>query len=200
MNRYELLNLLQETIKDELVVCNIGLPSQELYKINDQPNYHGDENLRQLHYPFMTDIQFINHASVLVNCNEVALLSDPWYQGDAFHKGWNLVYELNDEQIVEIASGEINRAVSKYMPNISLVEFYSQRKDLLGKSKENSSNNIAHEFLSNQARQLNFENQKLNEINTDNKDLDSLYEITIKYTIPLLNKTKQITLTINSSK
>ena len=107
---------------------------------------------------------------------------------------------LNDEQIVEIASSEINRAVSKYMPNISLVEFYSQRKDLLGKSKENSSNNIAHEFLSNQARQLNFENQKLNEINKDNKDLDSLYEITIKYTIPLLNKTKQITLTINSSK
>ena len=39
MNRYELLNLLQETIKDELVVCNIGLPSQELYKINDKPNY-----------------------------------------------------------------------------------------------------------------------------------------------------------------
>ena len=39
MNRYELLNLLQERIKDELVVCNIGLPSQELYKINDRPNY-----------------------------------------------------------------------------------------------------------------------------------------------------------------
>ena len=39
MNRFELLNLLQDTIKDELVVCNIGLPSQELYKINDRPNY-----------------------------------------------------------------------------------------------------------------------------------------------------------------
>ena len=39
MNRFELLNLLQDTIQDQLVVCNIGLPSQELYKINDRPNY-----------------------------------------------------------------------------------------------------------------------------------------------------------------
>ena len=39
MNRFELLNLLNETIQDELVICNIGLPSQELYKINDRPNY-----------------------------------------------------------------------------------------------------------------------------------------------------------------
>ena len=39
MNRFELLSLLQETLQDNLVVCNIGLPSQELYKINDRPNY-----------------------------------------------------------------------------------------------------------------------------------------------------------------
>tara|TARA_B100000131_G_C17769832_1_gene472788 strand:+ start:16 stop:585 length:570 start_codon:yes stop_codon:yes gene_type:complete len=39
MNRFDLLKLLQDTIKDELVICNIGLPSQELYKINDRPNY-----------------------------------------------------------------------------------------------------------------------------------------------------------------
>ena len=39
MNRFALLNLLQNTIQEELVVCNIGLPSQELYKINDRPNY-----------------------------------------------------------------------------------------------------------------------------------------------------------------
>ena len=39
MNRFELLKLLQKTIQEELVICNIGLPSQELYQINDQPNY-----------------------------------------------------------------------------------------------------------------------------------------------------------------
>ena len=39
MNRFELLTLLQDTLQDNLVICNIGLPSQELYKINDRPNY-----------------------------------------------------------------------------------------------------------------------------------------------------------------
>ena len=39
MNRYNLLKSLQINLKDKLVICNIGLPSQELYKINDQPNY-----------------------------------------------------------------------------------------------------------------------------------------------------------------
>ena len=33
MNRFELLNLLQDTIQEELVVCNIGLPSQEFIKL-----------------------------------------------------------------------------------------------------------------------------------------------------------------------
>ncbi len=39
MNRFDLLNNIQEILKDNLIICNIGLPSQELYKINDQPNY-----------------------------------------------------------------------------------------------------------------------------------------------------------------
>ena len=39
MIRFELMTLLQDTLQDNLVVCNIGLPSQELYKINDRPNY-----------------------------------------------------------------------------------------------------------------------------------------------------------------
>ena len=39
MNRFDLLNKLQNILKDNLVICNIGLPSQELYKISDQPNF-----------------------------------------------------------------------------------------------------------------------------------------------------------------
>ena len=39
MNRFELMSTLQEVLQDNLVICNIGLPSQELYKINDRPNY-----------------------------------------------------------------------------------------------------------------------------------------------------------------
>jgi len=33
------MGLIQEALHDNLVICNIGLPSQELYKINDRPNY-----------------------------------------------------------------------------------------------------------------------------------------------------------------
>ncbi len=39
MKRFFLLKTIQNIIKNELVICNIGLPSQELYKINDKPNY-----------------------------------------------------------------------------------------------------------------------------------------------------------------
>ena len=39
MNRFELLVSIEEILKENLVICNIGLPSQELYKINDRPNY-----------------------------------------------------------------------------------------------------------------------------------------------------------------
>ena len=46
-----------------------------------------------------TEIQFINHASILITHGEIKLLSDPWYQGEAFHKGWNLLHELSDSEI-----------------------------------------------------------------------------------------------------
>ena len=39
MNRFELLNNLQSVLQKYHVICNIGLPSQEMYKINDCPNY-----------------------------------------------------------------------------------------------------------------------------------------------------------------
>ena len=39
MNRFDLLKTIEVNLKNKLVICNIGLPSQELYKINDKPNY-----------------------------------------------------------------------------------------------------------------------------------------------------------------
>lgn len=37
MIRHDLLKLLMPVIRDELVVCNIGAPSQELHALDDQP-------------------------------------------------------------------------------------------------------------------------------------------------------------------
>jgi len=39
MNRYELIETLVSVLKDALVVCNIGIPSQELFSIRDRENH-----------------------------------------------------------------------------------------------------------------------------------------------------------------
>ena len=49
-----------------------------------------------------TSIKFINHASVIVSDDNISLLSDPWYQGEVFHKGWNLLHEISDTSILDI--------------------------------------------------------------------------------------------------
>lgn len=40
-------------------------------------------------------IQFINHASVIIKCGDVKILTDPWYCGSAFNNGWSLLVEPN---------------------------------------------------------------------------------------------------------
>ena len=39
MKRYALLQTLVPVIRDSLVVCNIGIPSQELFAIEDRDNH-----------------------------------------------------------------------------------------------------------------------------------------------------------------
>ncbi len=39
MNRFQLFKSIYKVIEKQLVVCNIGFPSQELFKINDKPNF-----------------------------------------------------------------------------------------------------------------------------------------------------------------
>ena len=39
MKRFELLQSLQPSLLNSFVVCNIGIPSQELYKLGDRDNY-----------------------------------------------------------------------------------------------------------------------------------------------------------------
>ncbi|MEE3490050.1 MAG: thiamine pyrophosphate-dependent enzyme, partial [Methanobrevibacter sp.] len=37
MARYDAIKDIMEDIEDELIICNIGFPSRELYEINDRP-------------------------------------------------------------------------------------------------------------------------------------------------------------------
>ena len=49
-----------------------------------------------------TNIEFVNHASVLISHGEINILSDPWYSGAVFHQGWRLLYENTCDKINDI--------------------------------------------------------------------------------------------------
>ena len=57
-----------------------------------------------------TSIQFINHASVVVSDGNTSVLSDPWYTGDAFHKGWNLLHETSTQEVLSMLDAVVDDA------------------------------------------------------------------------------------------
>ena len=76
-----------------------------------------------------TSLQLINHASVLIKNGEVSLLSDPWYQGDAFHKGWNLIHELTDEEIITLLDQVTHIWISHEHPDHFSILFFKKFGD-----------------------------------------------------------------------
>lgn len=48
----------------------------------------------------MYNIKFINHASIIISSNNCAIMSDPWFSDQVFHKGWRLLYENSSEDIL----------------------------------------------------------------------------------------------------
>jgi len=73
-----------------------------------------------------TSLTFINHASVLVRHKEVSVLSDPWYQGDAFHRGWNLTHELRDEEISNLLDDVTHIWISHEHPDHFSILFFKK--------------------------------------------------------------------------
>jgi UDP-MurNAc hydroxylase len=73
-----------------------------------------------------TSIQFINHASVIINGDNISLLSDPWYQGDSFHKGWNLLCEISDEQQLEVLNKITHIWISHEHPDHFSIPFFKK--------------------------------------------------------------------------
>lgn len=73
-----------------------------------------------------TSLQLINHASILINYGEISLLSDPWYQGEAFHKGWNLIHELTDEEIITVLDQVTHIWISHEHPDHFSVMFFKK--------------------------------------------------------------------------
>ena len=73
-----------------------------------------------------TSIQFINHASVIIKGNNISVLSDPWYQGDAFHKGWNLLCETSDDQILDVLNHVTHIWISHEHPDHFSIPFFKR--------------------------------------------------------------------------
>ncbi len=71
-----------------------------------------------------TSVQFVNHASVIVSDGETSVLSDPWYSGDAFHKGWNLLHENPNEEVKELLRKVTHIWVSHEHPDHFSVPFF----------------------------------------------------------------------------
>ena len=82
-----------------------------------------------------TSIKFINHASVIVSDNSISVLSDPWYEGDAFHKGWNLLHETKTND-VEVILNEITHIwISHEHPDHFSISFFKKFSSKLKKNQ-----------------------------------------------------------------
>jgi len=78
-----------------------------------------------------TTIQFINHASVRISYEDVSLLSDPWYFGDAFHKGWSLLVELSTDEITKIINSITHIWISHEHPDHFSISFFKNYEELI---------------------------------------------------------------------
>ena len=76
-----------------------------------------------------TSIQFINHASVIVSDGDTSVLSDPWYTGDAFHKGWNLLHETSTQEVLSILDKITHIWISHEHPDHFSISFFKSYAD-----------------------------------------------------------------------
>jgi len=76
-------------------------------------------------------IEFINHASVILRGQSKAILTDPWYKGDVFNKGWNLLYENNESDIADILRKISHIWLSHEHPDHFSVPFFKKYQQLI---------------------------------------------------------------------
>ena len=84
-----------------------------------------------------SSIKFINHASVIVTSGNTSLLTDPWYYGDAFHKGWNLIVEQTKDEIASMLDEVTHIWISHEHPDHFSIKFFLDFKDKILKNSIN---------------------------------------------------------------
>jgi UDP-MurNAc hydroxylase len=78
-----------------------------------------------------TEIEFVNHASVIVKGKNTSILTDPWYQGDAFNKGWNLLTETSDDDAEIILKKITHIWISHEHPDHFSILFFKKFSKLI---------------------------------------------------------------------
>lgn len=76
-------------------------------------------------------IEFVNHASVLVLQGSVGVLSDPWYAGAVFHKGWSLLHENEEADIRDLLGRTTHIWISHEHPDHFSPPFFMKYRDLI---------------------------------------------------------------------
>ena len=48
------------------------------------------------------NIEFVNHASVIISLENISILSAPWFSDTSFHEGWRLLHEPKKEELMDV--------------------------------------------------------------------------------------------------
>jgi UDP-MurNAc hydroxylase len=81
------------------------------------------------------ELTFINHASAMLSYGDFHLLSDPWYEGDAFHKGWDLLVPMKSDVIEPLLEKVTHIYLSHEHPDHFSIKFYLQYGKILNDRK-----------------------------------------------------------------
>jgi len=100
-------------------------------------------------------ISLINHASILVSNGNKTILTDPWYFGDSFDGGWNLLYENDDYEIEKIINNLHYIWISHEHPDHFSIHFFKKFGTILKEKKieilfQKNKDQRVHNFLKNQ--------------------------------------------------
>ena len=100
--------------------------------------------------------------------------------------------DLSKDEIFDYAMQEIQNAVNKYIPSISLANFYSSQvenftqNDKLENPAEYHKNAKASKFYQTQNNISEVDPRKIS-LNSEEPDIDELYKLTIEYVIPSIS-------------
>jgi hypothetical protein len=81
-----------------------------------------------------TKIRFINHASITIECSHTVILCDPWYEGDAFNGGWNLLFENKPSDIEKLLENVNYIWISHEHPDHFSIRFFNRYKGIIQKN------------------------------------------------------------------